>query len=627
MKKDFDGNFEIAKKEEYPENCKLEIKLDRLKEILLWNEEKNNPPVSYSILESDYFGEVLENDCIFHANIKVEVYSNKWTLINILNSDTVVKSSTCKNGGSFGYSQKGYCFIAEAKGIYEIELQFYISFSSKERKNGVRLFSCGSGKLYFKIPKINLRCTILPSSGLHIKEDDNITEIFSYIGAGEVNIGWSLKIEEEPKEEIKPIVNGEVQTGVIIGESLIKCRSDIYYSIYQAGVISFNVKINDAKIISVIGEGIRTYDVKPNENHSIIRIILDYEATSYFNASINYEKKLETPSIVTEIPTIELQGVDRETGFISISNKTNIEITTEEQENLSAIDSKELPDSLKSSFDLVPVFSFKYLKSPFRLKLDIKRHNELPVLICIADFGIFTTVVTEEGKIITVMELSIRNNSKQFLNINLPKNAICLSSFVKNEAVKPAINEKNEVMMPLPKVSEENSSFRVELVWIVEKDKFDRGGTVEVSVGKLDIPVSKFGFILYLPFDYKYRNFRGNIKSVQKLSFLMPNIPAMKPTAYKEINDMLVTQTNMDIMAEQAVMPKMELAKTKARQIGFGKAEMSKGLLPVKIEIPKSGEQFNFEKTFVQNEEIKLKIQYNKKFKLFKKGIDVKDDV
>jgi len=603
--------------EDKNEFCTLDIPLDRLKKLLDWEDKKNEPPVKYSIISCDYKGIVKEEDCFFKANIKIETYSDKWNCIPILQNDGIVKESKCKNGGSFGYSQNGYSFMVKGEGVYELEMEFYLPFISKERKNGIKLKSFGSGKFNLFIPKPNLRCTLQPALGVDITDDKKSTNINAFLGAGEINIGWTPKFEEEIKKDLKPIIHGEVSTTISIGEALINCKSTINYSIYQAGVISFDLCIIDAKVMNVTGDGIRNYDintVKTEEGgQSTIKIFLDYEATNKFCLVIHYEKKMVKPSMLTDIPVIILNNVDRESGYIAVTSKTNVEIKTENINSLTVIDANELPENIR--YDISPVFSFKYLKSPYSLKLNVKRHEELPVLICIADKGIYTTSITNEGKIITHINLLVRNNSKQFVNFILPENAVCLSSFVDKNAVKPSKGNNGEIMLPMPKINnyDNKSSFNVELVWFMETIRLKKHGIIELNMGRLDIPISKFGWQIYLPNGFKYNNFIGNVKSVNYLSFSIK--------VKEEIQSVVQPPLSTNIMTQSMVLEQAE--QIKQEPVMFAKS-IFKGSLPVKIDIPKTGKINNYEKEFVQNEEIKLKFKYKKKFKLFKKTDEVK---
>lgn len=621
--------------------CTLDIPLERLRSLLDWEDEKNRPAVPYAVLSANYEGRIEEDNCFFHAVITIESYTEKWTTIPVLQKEGIVKKAECKGGqGSIGYSSKGFCLTASREGTYVVELDFYLPFTSKERKNGVLLYSYGSGELNLTIPQPNLSCTLLPALGVRITESEESTLVNAYCGPGNINIGWMPRSFEVVQKEQTPIIHGEVETSVIIGEALIRCKSRINYAIYQAGVISFSFRVLDARVMSVTGEGIRTYDITGEEDTEgmegiegadkaqIVKVYLDYETASSFYCQVHYEKKMEKSSMVCTVPVIQLLEVDRESGHLAIASKTNVEITSRQTGNLTSVDIQELPGGMRERSELSPVFAFKYLKAPYVLELDIKKHDELPVLICIADAAVFATTITREGKIITKMRMKVRNNSKQFINVTLPPGSSCLSSFVDSEAVKPARGDNDEVMLPLPKLAgdETRESLIIELVWICEMEKLTSRGKIRLDMGKIDIPISKLGWKICLPDEYVYKNFKGNVIAKEQLTVTIPEpVPQVQPVAFAGIGgggapNFAQTQYAMDEpmveqMMESAVPPPLETA---APAFFKGGKNFFSGSLPVKVEIPEAGTVFYYEKLFTRDEEILLEFVYKKRRRFFK---------
>ncbi len=666
MKKDFNNMQTNVNDEMNSPLCTVELSLEELKSFIKLNEFKEEPPIKYAILNCDYEGIVENDNILINAYLNIEVYSQNWTTIQVVQSDGIVESSKCENGGSFGYSSGGYNFIVKGSGNYKLKLSFYLPFQSKDRKNSFKLISFGNGKLNLKISKPDLSCNLSSALGTQITYDKNTTIINAFLNNGELIVGWSPKIEEKQKKTVKPIIYGEVQTLLVIGEALMRCNSRINYTIYQAGVIYFEVKVIDAKVMSVSGNGIKQYDIVPENDNSIIKIYLEYETDTKFTCDIYYEKNLQQGSVKDSIPVITLQNLDRESGFLSISNKSNIEIKIEEQQKLTVIDSKELPNEMQKTSALGSVYSFKYLGSPYKLFLDIKRHEEIPVLVSIAENGVFSSVVLEEGKIISSVILQIRNNSKPFLNIDLPKGGVCLSSFVNGVAIKPIRNEEGKIMLPILKSDAQKELFNVEYVWILENKKLEKSGEIEVELSKIDIPISHLFFKLFVPKEYKYKDFRGNIKRVDyfqnfpqivtkpynypgsNTNYVSPNMPAPKiQSQYQEDQfdqciDCDEEERNVKYeKKKQAVIPvQMQTASVSKGSAlsNFGGAviggivsqfssyekETISGTLPVRIEIPQTGIQYYFEKFFVNDETPKLKIYYKKIFKWFGKSKEVK---
>src|SRR5204862_383054 len=79
------------------------------------------------------------------------------------------------------------------------------------------------------------------------------------------------------------------------------------------------------------------------------------------------------------VPELQILGVEREWGHIGINATTNIEITATAK-GLTPIDVKELPAEVWQVAQLPILLSYKYLSHPYELQLDVRRHEDVPVL-------------------------------------------------------------------------------------------------------------------------------------------------------------------------------------------------------------------------------------------------------
>jgi hypothetical protein len=119
-----------------------------------------------------------------------------------------------------------------------------------------------------------------------------------------------------------------------------------------------------------------------------------------------------------------------------------------------------------------------------------------------------TTVVADDGQMMTELALSVRNNGRQFLEITLPKGAQVWSAFVAGQAVRPGLRD-GKLLLPLDRAGD--SDVPIELIY-VSAEPFPRTkGIVDLASPALDVPVKNARWELYLPPDYGYRKFAGTM--------------------------------------------------------------------------------------------------------------------
>ncbi|MBN2695130.1 hypothetical protein JXR93_10755 [bacterium] len=641
------------------DECVINLPLERVKEFFHWEKTVEKAPVSYSIKNLVYNGVIGENEILITMTLEIETYSEDWISIPLLQSDAILVSTEL-NDGSFPQIKGAYSFLINKKGVFSISLKFYLPFQSKERKNSFRLLSFGSAKSVFKIGKTGLTWNIPNGAGVESTETKTETTINCFLPNGESIISWLPKVEQKTVKKVDPIVYGEVFTSVFIGEMMIRCMSEVQYSIYQAGVTTFKISVLDAKVMSVTGDRIRNYDLIQNEKGTSVIVYSEYEVDKNFTLSLHYEKNIDQKDSESNLPQIFLEGIDRASGYISVSGKTNIELRVKEQSKLTMMDVKELPKSMKNE-SVNAQFAFRHINPDYSLLLEIKRHEEIPVLVSIADNGIYTSVVLEDGKIMHMALLQVRNNSKPFLSIQLPEGGVCLSSFVDGRAVKPIKNENGTLMLPIPK-SGESEWFMVEYVWMLSNVKLDKKGELSLDLGLIEIAINKFYWSLYLPEEYKFSNFRGNVKNVDYLrapslntySKASQNMPIQK-TLPKPVSAPMMQAKSMvasfsqqesqkldidndyDECCEESfddgyinnnipIPPQESISKRKIAPSGGGifQNDILGKTLPVKVDIPRTGVVNYFERFFLNEERPVLKVEYKKIVKWFKKRKEVK---
>jgi len=118
--------------------------------------------------------------------------------------------------------------------------------------------------------------------------------------------------------------------------------------------------------------------------------------------------------------------------------------------------------------------------------------------------------VADDGQMMTEMVLSVRNNGRQHLEVELPSGAKVWSAFVAGQPVRPTTRE-GKLLLPLEASSADDAPVSVEVTF-VGSQAFPRSkGEVKLVSPKLDVPLKNARWDLYLPPDYDYARFDGSM--------------------------------------------------------------------------------------------------------------------
>ncbi|MGD1086232.1 MAG: hypothetical protein ABSA47_15970, partial [Verrucomicrobiota bacterium] len=213
--------------------------------------------------------------------------------------------------------------------------------------------------------------------------------------------------------------------------------------------------------------------------------------------------------------------------------------------DLLKIDAAELPSWVGNAPG--PALAWNYVRPGYKLSVHAERFADAAVLQALADEVSLTTVVADDGQVMTRMALQVRNNGLQQLEIQLPPGSNKVwSAYVGGEAVRPALSQEGKLLLPLEDAATGGDApVSIELTYIGE-EKFPRGsGQVNLISPTLGAPLKNARWDLYLPPDYDYKKFAGSMTHeaeaapvVQTYSLSEYNRQEAQQTAKKQADTM-----------------------------------------------------------------------------------------
>ena len=315
---------------------------------------------------------------------------------------------------------------------------------------------------------------------------------------------WKLGVTTEA---VEPWLRAEIMNTITLTETLVSGRTLVKYDVANAPVKEFRLRVPAAfRNVEVAGAQIRRRD----ETNGEWRVELQSKVRGDYVLTVTWELPRGGQSNLVELAGIQAEGVEREAGYVAIIARPPLQVTDQSTGGLlSKIDVRELP-AWTGRPDTATVLAYRYLRPGYRLALDARRYDEAEVLQALIDNARLATVVADDGQVMTELSLSIRNNGRQHLEIELPEKTKVWSAFVAGEPVRPSVRE-GKLMLPLERDTASDAPVTVELTFIGQ-DKFPkRSGTVSLVSPKFDLPLKNARWDLYLPPDYDYSKFAGSM--------------------------------------------------------------------------------------------------------------------
>ncbi|MBN2507222.1 MAG: hypothetical protein JXQ71_11055 [Verrucomicrobia bacterium] len=336
---------------------------------------------------------------------------------------------------------------------------------------------------------------------------------FKSIGTDPVAAGrWRLSLSPETVESW---VRVEVVNVVSVSETLLSGRSVLRYDIQNAPLQEFRVATPPGwRNVEVYGAEVRRRD----ETNGQWRVELQHKVRGAFTLTFTWEQpRPPGTNAPLELPALATIGTERETGWLVVQSRPALQLTEHTaSDTLVRIDARELPPwagvpgagAASGSDAEVPVLAYRYLRPGYRLAVESRRFDEAAVLQALVNDAQLTTVVAEDGQMMTEMVLTLRTHGLQHLVLDLPPKARVWSAFVGGQPVRPSLRA-GQLLLPLERATAE--AVAVELTY-VQTGPFPRSkGRVTLASPSLAAPLMNARWELYLPLDYEYTAFRGSM--------------------------------------------------------------------------------------------------------------------
>ena len=314
---------------------------------------------------------------------------------------------------------------------------------------------------------------------------------------------WKLAVTTEA---VEPWVRAEIVNTITLTESLISGRARVRYDIANAPVKELRLKIPaEFKNVEISGANIRRRDQTREE----WRVELQSKTRGFYTLTVTWEQPRVAKPNLLELTGVSAAGVERETGLLAIVAKPPLQVSERNAQDLKRVDARDFPEWAGRADDAT-VLAFRYVRPGYKLALDARRFDEAEILQALVDSVRLTTVVADDGQTMTEMFLELRNNGRQFLEVELPAGATVWSAFVAGQPVRPSRRD-GKLLLPLEQSGADNAPVSIELTYVGTNTFPKTHGAVGFVSPKLDVPLKGARWELFLPPDYDYDTFAGTM--------------------------------------------------------------------------------------------------------------------
>jgi hypothetical protein len=475
-------------------------------------------PLPYSIKHADVKLHIENDGVRGTVQLEGEVFRKGVSKVPLTSGMTVLDAHQNGKGVPLLQENGTHMALLPGPGEFSIALDAGLPLRIEAGRASFNLPApaAGSVQLALLIPGDHTVANISPGIITSRKSENGHTAIEATLVPGQpANIWWTTRETVTPTvpREVRFLADAKTLISVSEAEMRVAVLADI--TVVQGEPSQFHIDLPEGyEVTGVTGATLDSSET----NNGVLTLKVNAPGSRSHQFLISMERSINGngtgAGAKADVPFLSFKKAQRETGEVLVEGAGTMELTATEGGGLKRMDVKEANPYLRSLAHFPAQAAFRYHKQANdtpTLALSWVRFPDGSVLAAEAESAQVTTLVTTEGKSLTEVKLVLKNQAQPFLKVALPAGATILSADVGGERVKP-VQGPDGSRVPLLRVGfHPTGSYTVSFVFMHSGAPFARKGGAELSLPTMDIPISLLSWEVFLPEQYKVKDFGGDV--------------------------------------------------------------------------------------------------------------------
>jgi hypothetical protein len=485
---------------------------NRLVELAAKSGKKHEtPPLPYAIKRTDMKLHVTNDTVLGTVQLDGEVFSKGAAKVPLTTGLTILNAR--QEGKSLPLEQEGSTSTAILPGAAEFSVALDtgvpLVIEAGRASFNLPVPAAGSVRLSLVIPGDHSIVRISPGLITSRTTEKGQTTLEATLVPGQpATVWWITGIVQAPvvKHEVRLL--SDVKTLVTVNDEELRIAALADVTVVQGDPTQFVIDMPTG--YEITGASGATVDSSEVVNGKLI-LRLSSSAPRNHEFLISMERPLTGTK--ADAPFLSFKDTQRETGEVLVEGTGAMELTATEGGGLKRMDLKEVNPYLRSLARSPLQAAFRYHRQPTEiptLALEWMRFPDSNVLAAVAEHAVVTTLVTVEGRTLTEVKLTVKNQAQPFLKVGLPTGATIVSADVAGEKVKPVQGPDGNRVPLLRAGFRPTGPYEVSFVFMDSGAPFAKKGGSELALPSMDVPISLLEWELFLPEQYKVKDFGGD---------------------------------------------------------------------------------------------------------------------
>ena len=478
----------------------------------------DTPPVPYTMMSADLKFLVANESVQGAVQLQGEILHKGATKIPLTSGMAILDAH--QEGKSLPLELENGTHTAVLAGPAEfavtLDAGLPLSIEAGRASFSLPVPSASSARLALVVPGDHTSVRISPGVITARSSANGQTSIEATLVPGQLaNVWWATRevVPVAAPKEVRFL--SDVKTLVSVSEADFRIAALADITVVQGNPAQFEIEVPAGyEITGATGASVESSEVESG----VLTLKMANPAVRTHQFLISMEKQITASK--SDAPFLSFKEAQRETGEVLVEGAGTIELTAKESGGMKRMDFKETNPYLRSLARFPMQAAFRYHKQPNEtpaLALEWTRFPDSSVLAAVAERAVVTTLVTTEGRSLTEIRLTIKNQAQPFLKVALPAGASILSAEVAGEKVKPVEGPDGNRVPLLRAGFRPIDSYTVSFVFMHSGAPFAKKGGSDLSLPKMDVPINLLQWEVFLPEQYKVKDFGGDAIAANSL--------------------------------------------------------------------------------------------------------------
>lgn len=288
---------------------------------------------------------------------------------------------------------------------------------------------------------------------------------------------------------------------VTVSEAQVKVTANLNYQIENTGVKALRVRLPaNAESVRFRGEQLSDFKRLEAAENRDWEIKLHRRVMGRYLLQASYV--VPTPTSASELTLGGVQALDvnLQRGFLTLHSGNRLQVRVgATPDSLQPAEWQNIPRQLQQDLDLASASeTFRLVEADFQLPLRLERHEVAQLLPARVRNVTFTSVISDDGAMLTQARLEMVPGDKRLLSLTLPGDARFWFAFVNDNSVWPW-REGNRILIPLDQPSRADAATSVEFFYATPTAKASRSSlSLDLLGPQFELPLENITWHVYL---------------------------------------------------------------------------------------------------------------------------------